>query len=283
MSRGHGVKASGRVLWAAVAVLLAALVVAPSPAGAAPRGIFSVFGGCPAGEKGEGLCIYVQVSGGVLSIGRTTVPIDRTLTVQAGARGTEQPERLNTYDLVAPKDGPMISGSPLEIPGGLGGTEMTVTVEAVPTASNPAVLSLGALVLEKGPALVLPARVHLGNVFLGSSCYLGSGLHPIMLEMMTGTTSPPPPNRPISGHIGSIHIEEENGLEATALGGSVLVDNAFTVPVAEGCGGPQLSSVVDPILDSILGLPSKAGHNTAILDAGTLDLASASDVIESER
>jgi hypothetical protein len=260
--------------------LLGALVIAPSPAGAAPRGIFGVFGGCPASEmKGEGLCVYAQISGGVLSIGRTTVPIDRTLTVQAGAMETGQ----NTYDLVAPKDGPIISRTPLEIPGGLGGTEVTATIEAVPSSSNPAVLSTIAIIFKEGAALVLPARVHLGNVFLGSSCYLGSESHPIMLEMTDGTTSPPPPNKPISGHAGHFDEEEENEFAVDAFSSGVLVDNAFAVPVAEGCGGPQLASVVDPILDSILGLPSKAGHNTAILDAAALDLTTADGVIESER
>jgi hypothetical protein len=261
-------------------VLLAALVIAASPAGAAPRGIFGVFGGCPASEmKGEGLCLYAQVSGGVLSIGRTTVPIDRTLTVQAGALETRQ----NTYDLVAPKDGTIISRTPLVIPGGLGGTEVTATVEAVPSSSHPAVLSTIELVFGEKPVLVLPARVRLGNAFLGSSCYLGSESHPIMLEMTTGTTSPPPPNKPIGGHLGDFVEEEENGFPVDVFSSGVLVDNAFAVPVAEGCGGPQLASVVDPILDSILGLPSKAGHNTAILDAAALDLTTADGVLESER
>jgi hypothetical protein len=104
-----------------------------------------------------------------------------------------------------------------------------------------------------------------------------------MLEMTDGTTSPPPPNKPISGHLGNLVEEEENGFAVDAFSSGVLVDNAFVVPVAEGCGGPQLASVVDPILDSMLGLPSKAGHNTAILDAAALDLASVFDVIESER
>jgi hypothetical protein len=104
-----------------------------------------------------------------------------------------------------------------------------------------------------------------------------------MLELTTGTTSPPPPNKPINGHLGHGSEEEENEHSVQVFSSSVLVDNAFVVPVAEGCGGPQISSVLDPILDSILGLPSKAGHNTAILDAGTLELTSVYNVIESER
>jgi hypothetical protein len=41
-----------------------------------------------------------------------------------------------------------------------------------------------------------------------------------------------------------------------------------------GCGGPLLELVVDPSTDLIAGLPSAAGHNTAIL-SGSLELAGA--------
>ena len=53
------------------------------------------------------------------------------------------------------------------------------------------------------------------------------------------------------------------------------------LPVAvEGCGG-IFSFLIDPIVDSKLGLPSAAGHNTAILK-GTLKVAAAEAVKASE-
>jgi hypothetical protein len=60
-----------------------------------------------------------------------------------------------------------------------------------------------------------------------------------------------------------------------------LVDNSFSAPAAEGCGGLS-SFLIDPILDSKIGLPAQAGHNSATL-SGTLRTASAEAVIASEK
>jgi hypothetical protein len=303
MSRACVVKGPGGVAWSAMAGLLVALVIA-SPAGAAPKGIFSVFGSCPVSEvngrntEGESpICLYVQAVGGVLRIGRATVPVDRAITVQAGGLPVS-----GGWDLVPPSGGTILPKTQLEIPGGLNGelqcgaiggrvaqascgaaqgTEVTATLEVVAGGSDPAFVSADAFLFGSGPLLVLPARVHLGNAFLGSGCYIGSSSHPITLEMTFGTTSPPAPNKPISGLRGSLDEERENGLEAIGFPMSVLVDNTFSAPVAEGCGG-QLSSLVDPLLDAKLDLPSKAGYNTAILDAGVVDAAAVEQVIESE-
>jgi hypothetical protein len=286
-------------MWTSIATLLVALSIA-SPAGATPKGIFSVFRGCPASElKGRSenpICVYAQVAGGRLTIGRTMVPIDRTITIQAGGLNAAE-----GWDLVPPSGGTIMSKAPLEVPGGLNGlvqcgaiggrvaqascgaadgTEVTATIEVVPASSAPAFVSVSGLFGEK-PLLLFPARVHLGNAFLGNSCYIGSGSHPIMLEMTFWATTPPAPNIPISGQRGKLEQEEENGLEALVLSGNSLVDNAFSVPAAEGCAG-QLSSLVDPMLDAKLGLPSKAGHNTAILDLPALDLAIAENIVKSE-
>jgi hypothetical protein len=299
MSRAYVVKAFGAVVWVAMAALSAALAFA-SPAGAAPQGMFGVFRNCPVSEvigmTEDPICLYMQAAGGVLTIGRATVPIDRTITVQAGGLSGEE-----VWDLVPPKGGRIGSETPLEVPGGLSGlvpcgaiggrvaeasceaaegTEVTATIEAVASSSDPVFIHRGEI-SDGGTLMHLPARVHLGNAFLGSSCYVGSGSHPIMLELTAGTTSPPAPNKPISGHL-SHFTAEENGLLMLAFHPGVLVDNAFSVPVAEGCGG-QLASLVDPMLDAKLGLPSKAGHNTAILDTAVLDLSGAEEVILSER
>jgi len=47
---------------------------------------------------------------------------------------------------------------------------------------------------------------------------------------------------------------------------SKLVDNAFAVPGASGCGGLS-SLLVDPFVNSVVGVPSPAGTNTAILES----------------
>jgi hypothetical protein len=298
MTRAYVVRACGRVTLTGLVVSLVGLALASS-AGAAPRGIFSVFGGCPVsevnGRSEDPVCVYMQTTG-MLRLGRVTLPIDKTITVQAGGLSIEGVG----WGLVPPSGGAMMSKTPLEIPGGLNGlvqcgafggrvaqascgaadgTEVTATIEVVASSSDP-VTELGSGFLGEGPLLALPVRVHLGNAFLGNSCYLGSGSHPIMLELTFGSTSPPPPNKPISG-LRRFHEEIENGLMMIALHPSVLVDNSFMVPVAEGCGG-QLAPLVDPMLDARLGLPSMPGHNTAILDARVLDQSGVEEVILSE-
>lgn len=82
---------------------------------------------------------------------------------------------------------------------------------------------------------------------LTSSCQVG----PFTLSMRTGTTTPPPPNEPISG----IPYNDETG-QAT------VVDNSFSVPGATGCA--TLGAANGP-LSAAFGVPAASGQNTAIL------------------
>ena len=122
-------------------------------------------------------------------------------------------------------------------------------------------------------------RIHLKNPLLGNSCYIGSESNPVQLHLTSGTTSPPEPNKPISGKKGTLSTEE-NG-EILVASENTLVDNSYPAPAAEGCG-EFFSFLIDPLVDSKLGLPSKAGHNTAILE-GTLRITSAEAVVNSEK
>src|SRR2546430_1397231 len=51
----------------------------------------------------------------------------------------------------------------------------------------------------QGGAVTLPLKVKLDNPLLATACYIGSNTEPVVLNLTTGTTSPPPPNKPISG------------------------------------------------------------------------------------
>jgi hypothetical protein len=151
----------------------------------------------------------------------------------------------------------------------------------VANASNPALLNLNSLLSETGTALTLPVRVHLSNPLLGSSCYIGSEAHPVQLKLTDGTTSPPLPNKPIKGKFGTFVAEEEGEFVVAAIKENTLVDNSFSAPTVEGCGG-IFSFLINPIVNSKIGLPSAAGHNTAIL-TGTTRTAAAEEVIASEK
>jgi hypothetical protein len=129
------------------------------------------------------------------------------------------------------------------------------------------------------PALGLPVKIKLENPLLGSECYIGSSTEPIVLKLTTGTTKPPPPNTSITGKVGEFSSRAEGGI--LVIKNNSLVDNLFAVPVAKGCGGKAFESLIDPLINAKLGLPSPSGNNTAILN-GTLEQSGAEAARESE-
>jgi hypothetical protein len=130
----------------------------------------------------------------------------------------------------------------------------------------------------EGIGLSMPVRVHLENPLLGNKCYIGSTADPIVFNFTTGTTSPPPPNGPISGKFGFIEFKDEFFfVEVTE---HVQVDNTFSAPEAKGCGG-AFSDFVDPLINSKVGLPSPAGYNT-IIHSGYSSEAIPNAVVASE-
>jgi hypothetical protein len=295
---------------AGVAILASlALMAMASTASAEPKGIFKVFNQCPTEVPGNALCTYATTTSGEFAIGSTKVPINQTITLQGGGVHASA-EALNEYFLLPAKNGESLSKTALNVPGGLldfvnceeikgsgffesleratckaifenKTTGVTATTELVANMSNPAILELAALAFEEETALTLPVRVHLSNPLLGESCYIGSETHPIQLHLTTGTTAPPLPNKPIKGKAGKFSEEEEKGHSITVVKENTLVDNAFAVPAAEGCGG-FFSFLINPIVNAKLGLPLAAGHNTAIL-SGTLRSAFQADVVASEK
>ena len=307
MSRTHS-RRPVRMLIIAAAALFASLALA-SVAAAEPKGIFKKYNDCPTAIPGLALCTFGQTSGGEFSLGSTKVPINKTITLQGGAIPTGG-ENVNEYFLLPAKDGNSLSKTELNVPGGLLNlinceeikgsgffevieraackaifenktTGVTATTELVATATNPAILNLAALVEEKGATITLPVRVHLKNPLLGEGCYIGSEAHPIQLHLTDGTTAPPLPNKPIKGKLGTITSEIEKGYESVHIAENSLVDNAFSAPTSEGCGG-FFSFLIGPIINAKIGLPSAAGHNTAIL-SGELNTAETEAVLASEK
>ncbi len=307
MSRAHGRGAKRLLIITATA--LVALFALVSSAAAEPKGIFKKYNDCPTATPGLALCTFGQTTSGEFSIGSTKVPINQTITLQGGGILTGS-ENFNEYFLLPAKDGNSLSKTALNVPGGLTNlinceeikgsgffeiierasckaifegalTGVTATTELAATATNPAILNLAAMVEESGTAITLPVKVHLKNPLLGESCYIGSEAHPIQLHLTDGTTSPPEPNKPIKGKLGTPKSEVEKEFESVAITNNSLVDNSFSAPASEGCGG-FFSFLIGPIINAKIGLPSAAGHNTAILN-GTLNTAEAEAVIASEK
>jgi hypothetical protein len=279
-----------------VGVALIASVVVAAFASAASANEFSVFAQCPKSNPNTVLCLHSETVSGEVKAGNTAVPIVHTITLQGGLPGNFLE---STVSLIPAANGETLSKTPQPVPGGLLGlvrcneikgegfleklergtceaifenktTGVTATTELVGSVE----VNFGGFLGGAGTALALPVRVKLDNPLLGSSCFVGSSSNPVKLALTTGTTSPPPPNKPIKGNPGT--LSENTAGTILFDNGFTLVDNSFAAPKAEGCGG-LFSFLINPIVNGKLGLPSAAGNNAAILN-GSQQLALAENV-----
>jgi hypothetical protein len=301
IGRRTGTRAKALFVVASLVAALTALAVA-SPAMATPKGEFAVFADCPLNVTGLNACIYAKTETGEFTIGKKTVPIVSPQILQGGLKETAVSPFV---EFVAAKDGNTLPKTPQKVPGGLSGlvncteikgsgllekalrasceaifengvTGVNASVELAAPASQ-IELNLGALLSQTGTALKLPVKVHLENPLLGEKCYVGSNSAPVVISLTTGTTSPPLPNKPITGKDGELEFTASGILR---VHNNSLVNNSFAAPATNGCGG-IFEFLLGPIINSELGVPSAAGHNTAILN-GTLQQASAEAVKASE-
>jgi hypothetical protein len=267
-----------------------------------PKGDFAVFNQCPLSNTATNVCIFAQTASGEFIVGKKTVPIKNTITLQGGVHVifNEEQEIVGT-EFIGAENGMTLSDPGQSVPGGLAGlvncyeisnfferlacevifenklTGVTATTQLAAPASS-IVLNGQNLIEATGTALFLPVKVKLDNPLLGESCYIGSNSAPIPLPLTTGTTSPPLPNKPISGKVGTVEFKDEFAL--TIIRENSLVNNSFAAPAAKGCGG-LFSFLIDPLVNAKLGTPSAAGTNTARLN-GTLQQANAAAVKASE-
>jgi hypothetical protein len=285
---------------AIVALLITALAVFGLAATAQAKltGNFVKFAQCPYKNLEVKKCLLSVTNSGEVVLGSKKVPIVNPVTLQGGAG--KQVEGVAPF--FAASNGVTLSKTPQPVPGGLAGiinckeissfllriscevvfengvTGLNSTLELARPATEIRV-SENNLAAESGVALKMPVKVHLENPFLGSSCYVGSSSTPLIWNLTTGTTAPPPPNTPIKGSAGFIEFLDEGSI---AVGKSVvLVDNAWSAPGATGCGGFPAELILDPIINAAAGVPAAAGKNTAILK-NTVNIAAAAAVREND-
>jgi len=274
---------------ALLALALASLALAGS-ASAKLTGNYTKFAQCPFKNAETLKCLYSVTEKGEVVLGNKKVPIEKPVVLQGGY--TAPTEGFSKF--IAATNGITLSKAPQNVPGGLAGlvnckeisnfllrvsceltfenglTGVNATLELAKPASE---IRVGEnhIAEEEGIGLKMPVKVHLENPFLGESCYVGSSSSPINWELTTGTTSPPAPNKAITGTAGTGEFLEEGRI--LVLHGASLVDNAWSAPGASGCGG-LLSFILDPIINASVGVPAAAGHNTAIL-GNTISLSTA--------
>ncbi len=292
------------ILAAALVAVVSALAFASAALAKEPTGDFAVFKNCPRFTEHVEFCLYSETKSGEVKLNKQTVPITSPIILQGGI--AIDPKTFEE-SFVGATNGETLSKTAEKVPGGLSGIvncqeikgegwaekglrfscelvfENTLTgVSAVTELAKPASeigISTLALESEFGTALSLPVKVKLENPLLGSECYIGSSTHPLMVNLTTGTTEPSEPNKPISGKFGKVSTKDEfNFIELTE---NTLVNNEFSAPEATGCGG-IFSFLLDPIINSKLGLPSADGHNTIIQNNRILQ-GTKSGVIKSEK
>lgn len=290
-----------RRLFIAAALTAMMLVPASQALGAShnPKGEFAQFKECPLSRATLFACVYSESNGGYFQIGKKNTPLKNPVILQGGIELKEGGEP-GDFAFFGAENGDTLSKTPQPVPGGLLGIEaplwwpkflrdlfnetinngftgVTATVELAAPATSIKLNTLN-LLIEKGTALSLPVKIKLSNPFLGSNCYIGSNSKPIVIDFTSGETSPPPPNKPIHGSAGTLSSNPAGTL--ITLSGGSLVNNSFAAPGASGCGG-LFSFLVDPFVNSIVGLPSPAGTNAAVLE-GKLQTAEANAVRASE-
>jgi len=280
-----------RRLFIAVA-MAAVMLISASQATAAshsPTGEFAQFAECPLNRPTIEFCIFSESNGGFFQTGKKTVPLKNPVILQGGLEFVSGVPKF-----FGAENGDTLSKTPQPVPGGLLGIEaplwwpqflrdlfnetinngftgVTATVELAAPATSVIVDPLK-FFTGQPDALVLPTKIKLSNPFLGNNCYIGSNSNPVVISFTTGKTSPPPPNQPIEGALGNVTTNEAGTL--LTISGGKLVNNSFGAPGVNGCGG-LFSFLVNPFVNSIVGLPSPAGTNSAILEGKLQDAVAA--------
>jgi hypothetical protein len=251
-----------RLLAALGATLVALALAAPAARAATPAPGYTQFAGCPSPEENPAVfaCLRSVITSGHFQMGSKDVPITNPITFSGGYDGN-----LNFF--ANSKGG--LSPTKQEVPGGivgLTGLDWLVKFLGVDALKVYAVTELagtpGAPVV--GQDFTLPIKVHLINPALGNNCYVGSNANPIVLNLTNGTTSPPPPNQPISGKEPELAATPGEIFDAN---NGIYVDNEFAAPGASGCTLTLLGLLplnLNPLINLQSGLPSPAGTNETV-------------------
>jgi len=236
-----------RLLIAGLALTLASWGTTAS-AGAA----FPSFADCPsAGLPSGSACVDIQSLRGELEIKGFRVPLDHSLEIRGALR---EPEGA----FIPPTGTNGFFAEPVRVPGGLLGFELPLEFNTV-LATAELAGSPSQIDISPGEQTIkVPIKVRLSNPLLGRNCHIGSNAHPVQLNLTPGTTNPPPPNRPIRGTPGRLEFTPPNLLIARE---GTDVENSFSIPGAQDCGG--LFEFNNVLVDLKLGLPSAAGNNSA--------------------
>lgn len=248
-------KIFARLLTAAGAVLVALALAAPAAQAGVTAPGYEEWSGCPTKAENPNIvtCVRGDITGGNFKMGNKNVTIEKPIVLTGGidVGGDEF-------------DGEIIPVKQ-KVPGGIIGlTGLTWLLEFLGSEALTlyAVTELAGNPKIFNEPIELPIKVHLIHPVLGNNCYVGSNSNPIDLRLTYGTTSPPPPNTPISGKFPESEFENPPG--SLRLNNGTVVDNSFAAPGASGCVLTLFGFIpisINGLVNSQSGLPSPAGKN----------------------
>lgn len=212
---------------------------------------FPNFSDCPTSNPAVRGCIDVQNRTGNLNIKGFNVPLGESLEIRGGFTEAETGNRF-----YPPTGTTGLFARPVAVPGGLLGIEWipgTSVLAITELAGSPSNIRFNFASF----GLSVPVKVRLVNILIGMDCHIGTDRNPVMLNLITGTTAPPPPNRPVTGRVGRFTFTPP-GLFTVAE--NYNVDNTFAVPGASECGLGL--GLINAAVNLKLGLPSAAGNNS---------------------
>jgi hypothetical protein len=233
------------------AVTLVGSVLPATASAAFPR-----FSDCPLRGTDLGTCLNIVSPTGSMEIKGFRVPLHDAIEIRGGL--SFLPDGSTRFVPPAGTNG--FFANAVDVPGGLLGIDLpfgfTRVAATAQLAGSPSDIRIGLNDLT----VSLPIKLKLSNTFLSSSCTIGTNANPVRLNLIVGTTSPPPPNRPISGRTGTPSFPGY-----LLITGSTNVDNSFAIPAANNCGIFQ-GGLIDTLINAKLKLPSAAGNNTMIVN-----------------
>lgn len=249
-----------KLLGALVVAIAVVAVAAPVASAVKPKPPYEQFAGCP-NEAKVSSCIHSTVTGGHFQMGNKDVPITNPMVLTGGVGPFTGPVFFNSEG--------GLSKAKQKVPGGIIGlTGLTWLFEFFGSEALTLYATTelaGTPILEGLEALRLPIKVHLEHSVLGNNCYVGSTTTPISLRVITGTTAPPAPNKPITGKEPTLTFDFATEILHADKG--VFVDNSFAAPGASGCVLTLFGFIpisINGLVNAQSGLPAAAGTNETI-------------------
>jgi hypothetical protein len=246
------------------ALVAVAMVVPAAQALETPAPGYGQFAGCPSPKSENSkiaTCLRSVITSGHVHLGNKEVPITNPITLSGGIEANSEGFAFNSKGGLTPVK--------QTVPGGvigLTGLDWLVNFLNIEQLKLYAVTELAGTPKVKSVENVeLPVKVHLINSALGNNCYVGSTANPIKFHLITGTTAPPAPAKPITGKAPKYVFDPATEIVTGTAG--TFVDNSFSAPGASGCVLTLFGIIpisINGLVNSVSGLPAAAGTNEAV-------------------